>query len=83
MDKVRAKLTCMSVEETTDGATSPKKTGEYIKFQAVYDSNNSPEDNNFSKYTPFAEYSMSVTNPNVYGFFVSGKAYYFDITSCD
>ena len=72
----RAKLTCMEV-------TPVNEYGQQVTFSACYDTANVPEDNSFSKYTPSASFVMSVTNPDLYGKFEAGKAYYFDITPCE
>ena len=80
MKQVRAKLVCTTVQDQTDGATAnPQKTGENVSFMAQYSDNK--EDNSFSQYTPSANMSMNVTNPEIFGFFKEGEAYYFDITS--
>lgn len=76
--QVRAKLVCQSVNETTDSGTG-EKNGEKVAFATVYDTANSPEDNNFSKYTPSASFEMYVENPDLFGKFEPRKAYYFDI----
>lgn len=75
----RAKLVCTKVEETNDGATAPKKTGENVTFETRYNSEDAPEDNSYSKWTPFANSFLSITNPELFGQFKEGEAYYFDI----
>lgn len=80
----RAKLVCSEVKVTDDGAiANPQKTGEQVKFESRYNSEDSPEDNTFSKFTPWANMGMSITNPELFGNFIEGKAYYFDITACE
>lgn len=76
----RAKLTCMAVDPIAD--EEKKVLGEQVTFSACYDTKDAPEDNSFSKYTPSASFVMHVTNPDLYGKFEAGKAYYFDITPC-
>lgn len=77
----RAKLVCVKVEETDNGHTSnPEKTGENVTFETRYNAEDSPEDNSYSKYTPFANAYLSITNPDLFGTFVEGDAYYFDIS---
>lgn len=66
---VRAKLKCISIE------------GEHVKFQCLYDSANSPEDNSFSKYTPWGSAEFGVSNPDAMGQFQVGEYYYFDIVA--
>lgn len=80
MKQVRAKLQCVDVAPFDNGATeNPEKAGEVVKFEARYDAADSEEDNSFSKYTPSANMTMCVTNPDVFGAFEVGKKYYFDI----
>lgn len=67
--KVRAKLRCISIE------------GEHVKFQCQYDSENSPEDNSFSKYTPWGNAEFGISNPDALSKFEVGKDYYFDMTA--
>ena len=49
----RAKMKVTSIE------------GETVKFECQYDSNNKPEDNSFSKYTPYGSAIFGITNPDV------------------
>lgn len=80
----RAKLVCQSVKEIDNGATAnPVKTGEQIDFRTQYNQTDSKEDNGYSIYTPNANFSMAVTNSEIFGNFEVGKAYYFDITPCE
>lgn len=65
--QVRAKLTCISIE------------GEHVKFSCHYDAENTPEDNSFSKYTPWGNAEFGITNPDAMELFAVGKKYYFDI----
>lgn len=73
----RAKLTLISLEPSTDGSSA------FAKFECQYDSANTPEDNTFSKFTPFGNANFSITNPNVLQNLEVGKKYYFDIIPCD
>lgn len=38
------------------------------------------ENASFSKYTPSGQISMSITNPNAFGFFAQGAEFYVDFT---
>lgn len=73
MSKMRAKLTIESVEKY--GADS-----EVIRFRAKYDPQNSPEDNSYSKYTPCADATFTITNPALVGTFKAGETFYVDFT---
>ena len=78
----RAKMVCTSVTDSTNGSTTaPEKHGEQVTFTAQY--TGSPEDNTYSAATPSASMTMLVSNPELYGKFVEGKAYYFDITEAE
>lgn len=39
----------------------------------------SDENKSFSKWTPSGNLTMGITNPDVFGFFIPGKAYYITI----
>lgn len=81
MKNVRAKLVCTNIRPWDDGATAdPQKVGEVVTFEARYNGEDTPEDNNFSKYTPSASMDMSITNPELFNHFQVDKAYYFDIS---
>ena len=65
---IRAKMKVVSIEN------------EFVKFECQYDSKNKPEDNSFSKYTPFGNASYSITNPDALAQLKVGGYCYFDIT---
>lgn len=80
----RAKLVCVKVEPQDNGATAnTEKIAERVSFETRYNTEDSKEDNSYSLYTPSANMSMNVTNPELFGKFEEGKAYYFDITACN
>jgi hypothetical protein len=64
----RAKMKVISIE------------GENVKFECVYDSKNTPEDNSFSKWTPSGSAEYHITNPDALSQFTVGQYCYFDIT---
>ncbi len=80
---VRAKLQCVNVEDNVGIGLyeKPIKTGENVAFSAIY--SDTPEDNTFSKFTPSADFTMFVSNPDMYGRFIRGKSYFFDITPAE
>jgi hypothetical protein len=49
-----------------------------VKLSAVYDSANNAENNQFASATPQGQLSMTVDNPNAFGFFKPGGEYYLD-----
>lgn len=65
---VIAKMRCVSV--TDFGGTSKQ-----IKFSCEYD-NTLPEDQRFTKATPWGECTMSIDNPKASEQFEIGKSYY-------
>lgn len=73
----RAKLVCQKV---TENVVNDVKDGESVEFMTQYNAEDSPEDNSFSKYTPSATGTFYISNPELFGNFVVGKAYYFDIS---
>lgn len=60
---------------------------ENLIFNAVYknqyDSTGLDEDNTYSKFTPTAEFKLSVVNPELFGKFVVGQKYYVDFTEAE
>lgn len=62
-------------------------TQEEIQFRAItsgkQNADGVSEDNTFSKYTPSADFRMSVTNPALIGQFKPGQKFYFDTTEAE
>lgn len=77
MDVVKCKFYCNSVEQFPGM--------EVVKMSAVtdsdFDSDGNSDDNTYAKYSPSGDFQITVSNPNVFGFFVPGNKYYFDITA--
>ncbi len=75
----RCKFYCASVAATANGPTdkvpTPPVEQEEITLLPVYGDANKP----WSKFTPMGQMRFTVTNPDVIGKFVPGKAYYIDI----
>ena len=74
---MRAKLRVSNVE--------PFDGGENLSFSAVCKSEGYPEDgsdenNTFARFTPTAELTMTVNNPNLLGKFTEGQEFYVDFT---
>jgi len=69
-------------------ATVTRNVGcEQLKFHAVcppsFDKDGLHEDSTFSKYSPSAELSISITNPTLLGKFNPGDKFYVDFTPAD
>lgn len=80
MTSMRAKFVVSSVERFG--------TSERLKFNAVcksgpYPQDGSDEDNTFAKFSPSAECSIHVTNPDLLGKFNPGQKFYVDFTPAD
>lgn len=77
---MRAKLQVSSVTRAGDS--------EILKFHAVVKSTPYPadgidEDNDYARWSPSADLTISVTNPNLHGKFAPGKKFYVDFTAAD
>lgn len=72
----RAKFRCASV--TYHGAEQDENATRQYVFNAVYDTT-TPENQRYSKATPWGELKINVSNPEVK--FQVGKNYYLDFTS--
>jgi len=74
---MRAKMKVMSVEKCGEG--------ENLQMSAVcksegYDDKGSDENNTFAKFTPQADMSMHINNPELVGKFTPGQELYVDFT---
>ena len=60
------------------------KTQENLTFNAVcpsqFGEDGSDENNTYSKWTPTAQFDMTVTNPNLFDKYKIGEEYYVDFT---
>lgn len=76
METVRAKFVCNNVEDC------PQCENKNVSFNAVYD--DGLENKSFSKYTPAANLTMTISyeTPAV-NFFEQGKEYYLDFTAAE
>ncbi len=78
---MRAKMKVTVVEKHSD-------LYEQLRFSAVsksdgYPDDGSDENNTFAKWTPIAELTMSITNPDLIGKFIEGQEFYVDFTPVD
>jgi hypothetical protein len=73
MKTVRAKMQLSVVKDYG--------TWQELEFNAKYSDNK--EDNTFSSATPSAKFTMTLSNPEVFGVMKPGKSYYFDMTPCE
>lgn len=75
---IRAKVSVASFSESKP--TTTPGGYESISMYAVKSGGDNPEDNAYAEATPSCSISMSVTNPECFGFFKQGKKYYVDFT---
>lgn len=81
MSEMRAKMRVSAVIRHSDLC-------ETLHFNAVckndgYPADGSDENNSFARWTPSAELSMSITNPDLIGKFKVGQTFYVDFTPAD
>lgn len=67
---LRAKMKCDSVTRTTYGET--------IKLHPVH--SGSPENEQWSKYTPSGSLDLTITNPDAFGKMQPGDEFFLDLT---
>lgn len=76
---MRAKLKIETINRT--------KTTEEIKFYAVtktaYPEDGNDENNTFARFSPTANLSLTITNPELLGKFNPGESFYVDFTPAD
>lgn len=76
MPTMRAKLNLNRIEQSM--------SSERLYFNAVcaksYPADGSDEDNTYAKFSPQAEFSITITNPALLGQFNVGEKYYVDFT---
>ncbi len=67
-----------------DPSAEPTKTGETLKFHAVaasnYPADGSDEDNTYAKWSPGADLSINIANPDLWDKFKIGDKFYVDFT---
>ena len=68
---VRAKMQCIEVKEL--GAETKQ-----VRLCAVYEDGKANKE--WSKWTPYGEVVLGITNPDAFNQFVQGKVYYVDFT---
>lgn len=74
---MRAKLQVRSVEGGV-GQETVKMSA--VTGGAAFGPEGESEDNTYARYTPFGEFTASITNPNLIGKFAVGQKFYVDFT---
>lgn len=90
MSEMRAKLQVGFVQENFSEQDGVKtKCTETVVMHAVCrangysDTNGDDEDNTYAKYSPQADFRISVANPSLFGQFKPGQKYYADFTRAE
>lgn len=82
MTNMRAKVRVSGVQDHDNG--EGVKTSETLTFNAVaasnYPEDGSDENNTFAKWSPSAEFKITVANPALWGKFEVNKEYYVDFS---
>jgi hypothetical protein len=81
---MRAKMNVWQIE-SFGGSENSSTTLERLTLKAVaksgsYPSDGSDEDNSFARWTPNAEMTITISNPDLFGKFSVGQAFYVDFT---
>lgn len=78
---VRAKMRCIEVSEHCD-VNHPEVTEQKkVRLQAVF--GDDADNKSWSKYTPWGEVTLGITNPEAYGQFKLGKVYFVDFNEVE
>lgn len=75
MADIRAKFRATAAEQQGEN--------EMVTLNAVYDADPASPNHEWSKYTPWGELKMSITNPSAQGKLKPGKEYFIDITEAE
>ena len=75
---MRAKMRVSNVVVHPDGSESLSFSG--VAKSDGYPSDGSDENNSFARWTPCAEMTMTVQNPDLFGKFSIGDEFYLDFT---
>jgi hypothetical protein len=84
---MRAKFEVYEVKVTQRAGDSVKTVEEEIRMRAVsdadFDEDGASEDNDFARWTPSGELTMTITNPALFGRLHVGYKFYLDFTRAD
>lgn len=78
---MRAKMVIRSIEQYEGG--TEKLNMSAIGKPSGYDDDGKDEDNTYANFTPMADLSMSINNPDLHGKFKPGQEFYVDFTPVD
>jgi hypothetical protein len=77
---MRAKMKVVNVHPFTD---SERLTLAAVGKDGVYPEGGESEDNTFARYTPQADLTMLINNPDLVGKFEAGQVFYVDFTPAE
>jgi len=83
MSKMRAKLKIGFIQQHfhgPDGAKSMETLSMHAVSAPKYDADGHDEDNTFAKFTPGANLSINIVNPDLFDKFEVGQKFYVDFT---
>lgn len=77
---LRLKMSVSSVKSNAD--TSGNKSSEELALSAVYSSEEGSANQQWSKWTPSASLTMTISNPAAFGKVLPGQFVFVDISPC-
>lgn len=86
MPKMRAKLKVGFVQEHfygPDGAKNMETLNMHAVSASKYPADGSDEDNTFARFSPGANLSINIANPDLFGQFEVGQTFYVDFTETE
>lgn len=78
---IRLKMTVTSVKLCAD--STGQKTQEEVGLNAVYSNEEGSANKQWSKWTPSASLTMTITNPDAFGKVLPGQFVFVDLTPCE
>lgn len=73
----------MQVSDVQSSATSERLSLRAVCKSGAYPTDGSDEDNSFARWTPSAEMTMTINNPDLLGKFKAGDKFYVDFTPAE
>lgn len=78
MSKMRAKMTILNIQKF--GEQEQLKLSAVARSDGYSATGGSDEDNTFARYTPSAQLTITIANPDLVGTFAEGETFYVDFT---
>jgi hypothetical protein len=80
MSKMRAKMEVINIEKAAEGCSERLTFRAVCRTSGYSDSAGLDEDNTYAHYSPQADLTITVANPDLFGQFERGQKYYVDFT---